>query len=979
MSTPPRTAPSLAAAFAFALVLVLAEEGPRAGELQGKFFRGSGDVEHLELLDTARRLFAPDPELPSLAMLYTPEWNGLVEGPTWNAWWIQNSFGTTYCARPYLEEPWLIFLQSSQDLWFDQMGDGKRAGFNGWVAPDGCLCDAARPGWIVYKQGDGRTEIHDWGLEFTAAGLLLQAELLLISRDAEAARRYLPRLERCAEFLETRRDPAKDLFLAGPAANLLAPSYAGWRRPDGTWGQAYLAGLSITYVAALDRLIELERLCGDPSKAALHARRRDAARKGLPLLTTEEGYFVKSVDPDGTRHGVYGAEKHGYFEASPNHDAIAFRVVGDAQAERIYAKMASIAGLRPHDFILPNHPSLDDMYEEPRGLWAFGTWVNGGHWSTCEARMILAYHRLGRHEDAVRSMRRLLGLARRFRLDNPLTRHGSDLYQPGEPINLTYDAFGPAAAFVRGLFEYLYTAEGLTLVPHVPPGITRLEQLFPIRLGRKRLWISTAGAGPVTAVQVNGATWRRFEASSVTFPHDETPDEARVHIALGPAGATAGLAPGKAAEAVQAPVGAGRALPATADPRAARLRGLVARLEREGLGGGYEAAHARLAIESLAVQEERRRLAARGSIQPLPEPSGSAAEKAFADAASRLCDGLEKALAAYGASEDPAKKSASRLWKEAAKEERIELFEDTGFRRGFHLAFPSTARGRAIEKVLLGADASAGPAWRLCQWATRISLAAAARRPVAGGAVEYEDATKRVVSGGGGAAGGPDLVLELRAGAEYEGRARAAGEPWPHLLVEQDATRAIPLDRLARLELDIDLRLSAFADRTEGRADLGLHAAQLQLFLIIKDVAPGAKGDFLWFGVPFFDSRQDFPPPHRARDGGKEDATGKLIYSLDGRDVLSTPLGRGSRVAVHVDLLPSIREALEYAAKHGFLESGDPARYAAVNMNLGWEMPGSFDAAAEIRGLAVTAVLPRSPGERAGEERAPGDPAEGRR
>ena len=35
------------------------------------------------------------------------------------------------------------------------------------------------------------------------------------------------------------------------------------------------------------------------------------------------------------------------------------------------------------------------MYEEPEGLWAFGTWVNGGHWSTCEARMMLAYYRLG--------------------------------------------------------------------------------------------------------------------------------------------------------------------------------------------------------------------------------------------------------------------------------------------------------------------------------------------------------------------------------------------------------------------------------------------------------------------------------------------------------------------------------------------------------------------------------------------------------
>ena len=198
------------------------------------------------------------------------------------------------------------------------------------------------------------------------------------------------------------------------------------------------------------------------------------------MVTAREGYFVKSVDPDGTHHGVYGAARHGYFEATPNHDAIAFRVVGDIQARKIYEKIASIPGLRPYDFVLPNYPSLDDMYEAPRGLWRFGHWVNGGHWSTCEARMILAYYRLGKFEDARRSMERLLDFARQFRLDNPLTNFGSDVYQPKLPINITYDAFGPPAAFIRGLFEYLYRADSLTLMPHIPEAMDELEQLFPI-------------------------------------------------------------------------------------------------------------------------------------------------------------------------------------------------------------------------------------------------------------------------------------------------------------------------------------------------------------------------------------------------------------------------------------------------------------------------------------------------------------------
>src|SRR5512140_1037308 len=51
-----------------------------AARFDGQFFSGAGDAEYLRLLDTARRMFAPDPEYQNLAMLYMPAWNGLVEG-----------------------------------------------------------------------------------------------------------------------------------------------------------------------------------------------------------------------------------------------------------------------------------------------------------------------------------------------------------------------------------------------------------------------------------------------------------------------------------------------------------------------------------------------------------------------------------------------------------------------------------------------------------------------------------------------------------------------------------------------------------------------------------------------------------------------------------------------------------------------------------------------------------------------------------
>jgi hypothetical protein len=619
-------------------------------------------------------------------MLYMPSWNGLVEGPTWDAWWIQNSYGTTYSILPLLREPFITFLQNAQDLWFDQMGDGKRVGAKppfDWVAPDGCLCDAARPGWIVYKQGDGRTAIHDWGMEFTAAGVVLQSEFLLISRDARAIAHYLPMLERSANFIETRRDPTNNLFLAGPAGNLLAPSYAGWRRPDGTYDKAYLAGLSVTYIAALDRLIELEKLAGREGQAALYTQRREQARRGLPMLTTEQGYFIRSLDPDGVKHGVFGAERHGYFEASPNHDAIAFRVANDAQAERIYLKMASLPGLRPHDFILPNYPSYDDMYEKPEGLWGYGTWVNGGHWSTCEARMVLAYYRLGKFEDARKSMRQLLSFADRFRMDNPLTKCGSDVYQPNQPINLCYDTFGPAAAFMRGLFEYLYRADDLTLVPHVPSAITELEQRDPVRFGNKRILLSTVGTGPITAVRVNGRKWKQFDRATVFLPYDKTPELARVQIVFGDAKLLGGRASSRSQSSSATQVSQGsrgrspsRARDAASPPladlagletRAVRLRDFERRLVAAGLGASYEASHARLAAECVTAAGLRQQLIEQGKLKPLPAASEAAADRSYADTATKLCDGLEAVLKRYAQAGNRRQENIYELWMQAGR------------------------------------------------------------------------------------------------------------------------------------------------------------------------------------------------------------------------------------------------------------------------------------------------------------------------
>jgi len=311
-------------------------------------------------------------------------------------------------------------------------------------------------------------------------------------------------------------------------------------------------------------------------------------------------------------------------------------VVPDDQAEKIYQKIASIPQLRPHDFILPNYPSYDDMYEKAEGLWGYGTWVNGGHWSTCEARMDLAYMRLGHYEDARRSLKQLMTFARKFRMDNPLTEMGANVYQPKEAINLCYDTFGPAVGVMRGLFEYIYTAEGLKLVPHVPAGITELEQVDPIRFGSKRLFIHTYGDGPITSVTVRGEAWKQFDSKEVTLPYDRVPGDAAVVICMGGAKTPSIMETQLSTQMVS-----------SSDLRLTRIQKFRRSLMDADMGQSYEAAHARLCEDAWAVIPEREEMLKNGKLARLPEPSQSAADKSYFDTANKLCDGLEKQITRY--------------------------------------------------------------------------------------------------------------------------------------------------------------------------------------------------------------------------------------------------------------------------------------------------------------------------------------------
>lgn len=80
-----------------------------------------------------------------------------MEGPTWAAWWTQNSYGTSMTSMPFLDPLLFQWTANSQLWWFNNMANGSQPAYEGsqGFAPDGCLCDDGGPTHCDYKQGDG--------------------------------------------------------------------------------------------------------------------------------------------------------------------------------------------------------------------------------------------------------------------------------------------------------------------------------------------------------------------------------------------------------------------------------------------------------------------------------------------------------------------------------------------------------------------------------------------------------------------------------------------------------------------------------------------------------------------------------------------------------------------------------------------------------------------------------------------------------
>ncbi len=289
----------------------------------------------------------------------------------------------------------------------------------------------------------------------------------------------------------------------------------------------------------------------------------------------------------------------------------------------------------------------------------------------------------------------------------------------------------------------------------------------------------------------------------------------------------------------------------------------------------------------------------------------------------------------------------------------VERFEDVEFRRGFVLSAASSMGGKVELGILrMSDDPDAGkPGWRLAQWGTRHLLEPGTVTPSESGVWEATTPGKRVRIERS-PEGEPTVLLEGLAITEYAGEMRESGEPWPHLLIEQGFKDPIRMGDAARVPFTLEFRVPycKAAPWAEGKLDPGRHTAQVSAYWTVHNRTADSPDhdEMIWFGIPLFDVRNEIPPPHSALDTAVPN--GKFICSIDSRRFFEGNTGDGEWRTLEVDLVPLLREALRISQEHGYMKETRLEDLALTSFNLGWEIPGPYDAAFEVRGLSLKTV-----------------------
>lgn len=256
-------------------------------------------------------------------------------------------------------------------------------------------------------------------------------------------------------------------------------------------------------------------------------------------------------------------------------------------------------------------------------------------------------------------------------------------------------------------------------------------------------------------------------------------------------------------------------------------------------------------------------------------------------------------------------------------------------------------------------DSDAKPCWIVAQHGDIYSLNDKYHKGTGNEAVYTEDGYYTFFDESKVLAANPSkgaLYLELNTSKEYT-RDRKAKEAWCHILLNQGFEDAIRFRECESVVLTMDLLMKKFEDHQYAPANEGLHATQFLMYLVIKSDNSADANTFFWFGIPFFDNRYPNGLPESGMvDAGGAGGTGKYMYGMDSTEYIDTGCLKLNReTSVNIDLLPFFGKALLRCQREGFFTHSTIDDLSCQSMNIGFEIPGTYDCGIELSNFSLTA------------------------
>lgn len=241
------------------------------------------------------------------------------------------------------------------------------------------------------------------------------------------------------------------------------------------------------------------------------------------------------------------------------------------------------------------------------------------------------------------------------------------------------------------------------------------------------------------------------------------------------------------------------------------------------------------------------------------------------------------------------------------------------------------------------------PFWQIAQWYSKYDLAHTKLIKTKYGYTHANQGKSISVSRHG------VLTLEIKTGNEYT--VPRTTENWPHLLIQHDFTTPINLSALRDFLLSFSMRLVYCKNRmSPAEYNSDLHTVQSPFYLMLRNVnkASSDYGSQLWFGVPSFDYRDTklAATPKVTWDIG----TSTYIYQLSSRLVWGDILFTDYRWhTCKVDILTMIQNAITFLQQQNLFKNTTINDLQVTHMNFGWESPGTFDAAVQVKKFSLKA------------------------